>query len=126
VTAGEVRRDQLHTVLKTSCPQEAPFVSVYEPLTSVFDRVSGSDGYARGDILYVHTQVTRVTSISCSMQGRRQRGGRRGLQPHYCLCNKGTLLQSPLKFSAINECLGVDEGVHTLTCITMKLSFNLL
>jgi hypothetical protein len=74
VTAGEVRRDQLHTVLKTSCPQEAPFVSVYEPPTSVFDCVSGSDGYARGDILYVHTQVTRVTSISCSMGYKVRRG----------------------------------------------------
>jgi hypothetical protein len=47
-------------------------------------------------------------------QGRRQRGGRRGLQPPYCLRNKRTLLQPSLKFSAINECLGVEEGVHTL------------
>jgi hypothetical protein len=39
-------------------------------------------------------------------QGRRQRGGRRGLQPPYCLRNKATLLQFSLKFSAINECLG--------------------
>jgi hypothetical protein len=59
-------------------------------------------------------------------QGRRQRGGRRGLQPPYCLRNKGTLLQSSLKFSAINECLGVEEGVHTLDCTTMEPSFTLL
>jgi hypothetical protein len=31
-----------------------------------------------------------------------------------------------LKFSAINECLGVEEGVHTLACTIMELSFNLL
>jgi hypothetical protein len=53
-------------------------------------------------------------------------GGGGGSSPPYCLHNKGTLLQSALKISAINECLGVEEGVHILTCITMELSFNLL
>jgi hypothetical protein len=59
-------------------------------------------------------------------QGRRQRGGRRGLQPPYCLRNKGILLQFSLKFSIINECLGVEEGVHTLAYTTMEPSFTLL
>jgi hypothetical protein len=59
-------------------------------------------------------------------QGRRQRGGRRGLQPPYCLRNKGILLQFSLKFSAINECLVVEEGVHTLAYTTIDPSFTLL
>jgi hypothetical protein len=40
--------------------------------------------------------------------------GAEGAPASYCVHNKGTPLQSPLKFSAINECLGVEEGVHTL------------
>jgi hypothetical protein len=65
-----------------------------------------------------------VEQVVCRDGGSEGGGG--GSSPPYCLHNKGTLLQSPLKFSAINECLGVEEGVHTLTCVTMKLSFNLL
>jgi hypothetical protein len=42
--------------------------------------------------------------------------GAEGAPASYCVHNKGTPLQSPLKFSAINECLGVEEGVHTLNC----------
>jgi hypothetical protein len=30
------------------------------------------------------------------------------------------------EISAINECLGVEEGVHTLACTTMEPSFTLL
>jgi hypothetical protein len=44
--------------------------------------------------------------LRTATQGRRQRGGRRGLRPPYCVRNKATLLQFSLKFSAINECLG--------------------
>jgi hypothetical protein len=44
----------------------------------------------------------------------------------YCLRNKGTLLHPSLKFSDKNECLGVEEGVHTLACTTMEPSFTLL
>jgi hypothetical protein len=35
-------------------------VSVFEPLTNVFDYVSGSYGYARGDILYIQLEENPV------------------------------------------------------------------
>jgi hypothetical protein len=53
-------------------------------------------------------------------------GGGGGSSPPYCLRNKGILLQFSLKFSAINECLGVEEGVHTLAYTTMEYSFTFL
>jgi hypothetical protein len=53
-------------------------------------------------------------------------GGGGGSSPPYCLRNKGILLQFSLKFSAINECLGVEEGVHTLAYTTMESSFTFL
>jgi hypothetical protein len=53
-------------------------------------------------------------------------GGGGGSSPLYCLRNKETLLQPYLKFSTINECLGVEEAVHTLACTTMEPSFTLL
>jgi hypothetical protein len=53
-------------------------------------------------------------------------GGGGGSSPPYCLRNKRTLLQLSLKLSAINERLGIEEGVHALTCTTMEPSFTLL
>jgi hypothetical protein len=63
--------------------------------------------------------------LNSAQAGTEAARGRRGLQPPYCLRNKGTLFQPSLNFSAINECLGV-EGVHTLACTTMDPSFTLL
>jgi hypothetical protein len=52
--------------------------------------------------------------------------GAEGAPAPYCLRNKGILVQFSLKFSAINECLGVEKGVHTLAYTTMESSFTFL
>jgi hypothetical protein len=101
-----------------------PFASNAEAIQEAFDVCNvcrRPDELDVGPCLMMDLLARRSSEHA---QGRRQRGGRRGLQPPYCLHNKGTLLQSPLKFSTINECLGVEEGVHTLTCTTMELSFS--
>jgi hypothetical protein len=112
-------RDEYEKAHEALWAQATDVVNVKALIPNVLDKATDTYTKWRGMFLTVLGKYALT-------QRRRQRGGRRGLQPPYCLRNKGILLQFSLKFSAINECLRVEEDVHTLAYTTIESSFTFL